>query len=119
MTVLFLILALSTKHLIIDFFLQGEYQWRNKGTYGHPGGLLHAGLHGVGTFICFYSVAPQAAIYLALIDAIVHYHLDWAKMNINAKMGWAANTHSQFWYMVGLDQYLHMLTYIGLVYLVT
>ena len=119
MIVLLLILALFTKHFIIDFPLQGPYQWMNKGTYGHPGGVLHAALHGVGTFACFYLVAPHAAIYLALMDMFVHYHIDWAKMNINAKMGWAANTHPEFWYLLGLDQYLHALTYVGLVYLVT
>jgi hypothetical protein len=119
MTTLLLMLALFTKHFVIDFPLQGEYQWKNKGTYGHLGGLLHSGLHGVGTFICFYLVAPQAAIYLAVMDMVVHYHIDWAKMNINAKMGWAANTHPEFWYLLGLDQYLHALTYISLVYLVT
>ena len=119
MITLLLILALFTKHFIIDFPLQGPYQWKNKGTYGHPGGLLHSALHGGGTYACFYCVAPYAAIYLALMDTVVHYHIDWAKMNINAKMGWSANTHPEFWYLLGLDQYLHALTYIGLVYLVT
>lgn len=118
MTILTLIFLLFTKHFIIDFPLQGPYQWQNKGTYGHPGGLLHSGLHGIGTFICFYFVAPHAAIYIALIDMLVHYHIDWAKMNINAKFGWAANTHPEFWWLLGLDQYLHTITYVGLVYLV-
>jgi hypothetical protein len=118
-TTLLLILALFTKHFVIDFPLQGPYQWMNKGTYGHPGGLLHSALHGVGTFACFYFVAPHAAIYLALMDMFAHYHIDWAKMNINKRMGWAANTHPEFWYLMGLDQYLHALTYVGLVYLVT
>lgn len=46
MITLLLILFLFTKHFIIDFLLQGQYQWKNKGTYGHPGGLLHSALHG-------------------------------------------------------------------------
>jgi hypothetical protein len=34
-------------------------------------------------------------------------------------MGWSANTHEQFWWLLGLDQYLHALTYIGLIATVT
>ena len=113
---LFLIALFILKHLIVDFFLQKEYQWKNKGTYGHPGGLLHAGLHGVSTMLVLsWLVTPQFFIVLGLFDAVTHYHIDWAKMRINAKMGWGPNTHEQFWWMVGLDQFLHMLTYILIV----
>lgn len=117
--ILILSLLLFTKHFIVDFPLQHRYQYSNKGRYGHPGGLLHAGLHGIGTYLCFVWFAPMAAIYLALIDAVVHYHIDWAKVNINDKMKWGPQTHEQFWWLLGLDQYLHALTYIGLINLVT
>ena len=69
----------------------------------------------VGTLFCFYWYAPVAAWYLALADGVIHYHVDWAKMNLNAKMGWGPNTHEQFWWLLGLDQFLHALTYIILV----
>jgi len=47
-----LLLALTVKHFIVDFPLQAHpYQYKNKGTYGHPGGLLHSGLHLVGTLL--------------------------------------------------------------------
>jgi hypothetical protein len=117
--ILWLILLLFTKHFIIDFPLQVRYQWSNKGTYGHPGGILHAGLHGLGTYLCFVWYAPVAAIYFFLADMFVHYHIDWAKMNLNKKLGWGPNTHEQFWWLLGLDQYLHALTYIGFIALVT
>lgn len=116
---LWLILALFTKHLLVDFPLQVRYQWSNKGTYGHPGGLLHAVLHGLFTMLCFWWFAPLACIWLGLIDAVLHYHIDWAKMNLNAKLGWGPTTHEEFWWLLGLDQFLHALTYIGLVALVT
>ena len=118
-TTLILITLLFTKHFIVDFPLQHKYQWSNKGTYGHPGGILHASLHGLATMLCFWWYAPLACIYLGFIDAFVHYHIDWAKMNLNAKMGWGPNTHEQFWWLLGLDQYLHAITYIGLVTMVT
>jgi len=118
-TTLILLTLLFTKHFIVDFPLQRAYQWKNKGTYGHPGGVLHAWLHGVFTFACIYWYAPVAAWYLAFADMIIHYHVDWAKMNINRHYGWGANTHEKFWWLLGLDQYLHALTYIGLVALIT
>ena len=116
---LILVLLLFTKHFIVDFPLQNRFQWSNKGTYLHPGGILHSGLHGLGTYFCFVWFAPLAAIYLSIIDFVLHYHIDWTKMNLNSKMGWGPNTHEQFWWLLGLDQFLHALTYIGLVYLVT
>lgn len=116
MDALIIIFLLSTKHLIIDFPLQVRYQYSNKGTYGHPGGLLHAFLHFVGTFVCLYWFTPALALYLALADAVLHYHIDWAKMNINRVMGWGPTTHEQFWWLTGFDQYLHIVTYIGLTY---
>jgi hypothetical protein len=116
---LWLILALFTKHLIVDFPLQVRYQWSNKGTYGHMGGVLHAFLHGAGTALCFYWYAPVACVSLGIIDAFLHYHIDWAKMNLNKYLGWGPTTHEEFWWLLGLDQFLHALTYIGLVALVT
>jgi hypothetical protein len=112
--VLFLIFLLFTKHFIVDFPLQFKYQWSNKGTYGHFGGILHSGLHGIGTWLCFAFFTPYAVIY-GIVDMIVHYHIDWAKMNLNARLGYGPNTHEQFWWLLGFDQYLHALTYIGLV----
>lgn len=125
---LFLMFLLAVKHFICDFPLQAfPYMYKNKGTYGHFGGLLHALIHGVGTFIvfmgCFYYLtddfsAYHVALYLAAVDSFAHYHIDWAKMNFNAVKGWKADTHEEFWIMVGFDQFLHTLTYIGLILLI-
>jgi len=111
----FVLFLLFTKHLIIDFPLQTKFQWSNKGTYGHVGGILHAAFHGMGTWCCFAWYAPEAAIYLSFLDMVIHYHIDWAKMNINARYGWKADTSPHFWTLLGIDQYLHALTYLLLV----
>jgi hypothetical protein len=112
-TTLLIFTLLITKHFIVDFPLQQAYQYTNKGTYGHPGGILHAGLHGIGTFLCLMVFSPFAVLF-AFVDMIVHYHIDWAKMNINSKLGWGPTTHEQFWWLMGLDQLLHYLTYVGI-----
>lgn len=124
--VLVFLTLLLVKHFIIDFPLQYPWQWQNKGTYGHPGGIFHSFLHAVGTFIvCIltfganFETAARVGFLLGLLDAVIHYHIDWAKMNINKKMGWGPTTHPEFWTLTGLDQLLHGLTYILLTYLAT
>ena len=116
---LILIALLFTKHFVVDFPLQHRYQYSNKGTYGHPGGILHAGIHGLATAVCFWWWAPLSCLILGFADAVIHYHIDWAKMRLNARMGWGPLTHEQFWWLLGLDQFLHAMTYVGLVALVT
>lgn len=111
-----ILLCLFTKHFIVDFPLQTPFQWMNKGTYGHPGGLLHSGLHGIATILIFlfFTTAPLA-IFLGFLDAIIHYHIDYAKMNLNRIKEWKCDKNPEFWTLLGLDQYLHALTYLGLV----
>jgi hypothetical protein len=118
-TALLLMTFLSLKHLIIDFPLQPRYQYSNKGKYGHFGGLLHSFLHGVGTIICLFAFAPLTLVaLLGILDAVLHYHIDWAKVNINAKMGWGPTTHEEFWWLLGVDQFFHMMTYVLLIWMV-
>lgn len=117
---IYVLLFLVTKHFILDFMLQPKYQWANKGTYGHGGGLVHAGQHALGTGGLIFFVPEFAAIALLVmgLEFTIHYHIDWAKMQINKRTGWDANKHPQFWYLTGFDQYLHMLTYVWILYMV-
>ena len=117
-TLLLILVALQVKHFVVDFPLQTRYQWSNKGTWGHPGGILHAGLHAIGTggVIWFFTRDLPTAAILAAVDMVVHYHIDWAKMRLNHAMGWAPTTHPQFWVLLGLDQFLHQLTYAGFLF---
>jgi hypothetical protein len=117
--ILWLLLGLFTKHFVVDFPLQTKFQWSNKGTYGHPGGFLHAWLHGIGTAIVIYMIFCDVVLSVAIgfVDAVIHYHIDWAKMNLNARYQLGPTTSEKFWWLVGLDQYLHTLTYLGVVVL--
>ena len=112
MDIIILLALFGTKHFAVDFLLQQKYQYANKGVYGHPGGLLHAGLHGIGTVLCLFWVNPIWAVLMAIFDSVVHYHVDWAKTNINQHYGWTATTHEEFWWLLGLDQFLHYITYV-------
>jgi len=109
--VLEILVLLSIKHFILDFPLQTQYHILHKGIYGHPGGLQHAGLHGIGTFFCLFFFVPMFAVTAAIADAIIHYHVDWIKM----KFGNQNIQNSMFWTHLGLDQLAHTLTYIAIV----
>lgn len=117
---LYLLTLLVIKHFIIDFPAQLPYQWMNKGTYGHPGGIIHAALHALATFYCliafgmFTNTPINYLLPIFIGEFILHYHIDWAKMNINKHYGWECNKHAAFWTLTGFDQLLHHLTYIGI-----
>ena len=114
--VLLLIFLLFTKHLIVDFPLQFPRHYLNKGKYMHLGGIEHAVLHGAGTaLVVIWFAPPEVTLMISLVDALIHYHVDWAKMNLNAKLGYGPTTSEKFWWLLGLDQWLHAVTYIGLV----
>ena len=112
---------LFVKHFICDFPLQAfPWMYRNKGTYLHLGGIAHAGIHGAGTLIVLApfigTLTVVLAIVLAIIDMLVHYHIDWAKMNISKRYDLQPNNSERFWILLGFDQLLHHLTYFVIIY---
>lgn len=109
------LLILTVKHFICDYPLQTHWQLVNKGTYGHPGGIVHAGIHAIGTTVAFLVITPTLAIGLAIVigEFLVHYHIDWTKENLIRRMGWTVQD-SQFWLALGLDQLAHHLTYVAI-----
>jgi hypothetical protein len=119
LSVLFTLFLIQHKHLVVDFLWQPPYEWRNKGTYGHLGGISHAGKNSLGTAACLYLGMPGVsvgfALWLGLIDFIVHYHIDWCKMNLNQRMGLCPEKPG-FWHLLGTDQHLHQITYLALVW---
>lgn len=88
-----LVLALLVKHFVADVWLQPLWMSLNKGTFLHPGGLAHAGLHGLftglvllaGTLAGVWPVTVGIMLMVAAVDAVVHYGIDWSKMNIDKR----------------------------------
>lgn len=112
-----LILAFLFKHFLCDFVFQYSFHYKNKGTYGHIGGIEHAFIHTLGTAAVLLVLTPYTSftITLGLLDGAIHYHIDWAKMNINKKVGWTPANSDYYWWLLGLDQLLHYLTYAGVI----
>lgn len=115
--VLAAVAVLMAKHTVADFYLQTAYQYLNKGTYGHPGGLIHAGIHVALTPLVYFVLAPASvllALGITVGEFLVHYHTDWLKEQINRREGWTVNDH-KFWSLLGTDQLVHGLTYLAIV----
>ena len=113
-----LLLFFQIKHLICDFPLQAHpYMYKNKGIYGHFGGILHAAIHMIGsTILCQYF---GLSLWLAYFDGIIHYHIDFVKMWINNHFKLKPDNSEYFWILLGIDQFLHQITYIGIIWLST
>lgn len=113
--VLVVLVVLQVKHFICDYQLQTLYQLKNKGRYGHPGGIIHSGLHVVGTAAIFLVVTPTPWLGIAILtgEFLIHYHVDWAKDNWIRQRGYTP-ADGAFWRAIGFDQFLHQLTYIAI-----
>lgn len=108
---------LFIKHFICDFPLQANpWMYRNKGTYLHPGGIAHAGIHALGTLLVLAPFIGSVSMLYATIDMLVHYHIDWAKMNVSQRYDLQPNNSERFWILLGFDQLLHHITYFIIVY---
>jgi len=110
---------LLTKHIIADYFLQFGWMIKDKGTYGAWGGIAHAKLHGLLTFVVLAAcgISPLWALLMGALDSLLHYHIDYMKSNFWKEKKLTA-ADQKYWMAHGADQYLHMLTYyliIGLI----
>lgn len=105
---------LQIKHFIADFVLQTDRMTVEKGIYGARYGIYHSLIQSAGTFLAFCWLHPILGVATAFLDFIAHYHIDWAKININKRYNYTPKDR-QFWVWLGLDQLAHQLTYIILV----
>lgn len=108
--------VLQIKHFVCDFMIQTPYQFLNKGIYGHPGGLLHAGLHALLTTTVFFLLTPPLVLGIAIVivEFVLHYHIDWLKELTFKRRKWVF-PQAEFWWVFGFDQFLHQFTYLGIV----
>lgn len=114
-----LLLALALfqlKHYLADFHWQTPWMLSNKGSYGHPGGMAHAGAHGALSLPVLLFAAPGMPAVIAILllaEIIVHYHIDWIKARDVDGRG-LQHWDKRFWQYIGLDQAAHQLTYLAM-----
>ena len=115
--ILLTLVLLQVKHWYIDFVDQSNEEVASKGKYKEWLGIRHSLKQGIGTYICIALIVGAEfwifALILALIDFVVHYHIDWLKMNYGNR----DITTPAFWNHLGLDQMAHQITYIFIAYM--
>lgn len=116
-TVLLALVVFQIKHFFCDFVLQNSYQIRNKGVYLHTGGLIHAGLHTLGSIPALLIVTrvPWVVAVLLTGEFLVHYHTDWTKARVDGALR-LNDTNTLYWTIFGSDQLIHQMTYLGMIY---
>lgn len=115
---LLVLVGLQAKHFVCDGPLQTLGMVKAKSHYGRPLGLLHAAIQAAGTLcvLLVAGLAPLLAVKLALLDGVVHYHVDFTKENTVKHMQWTV-ADGPYWWALTLDQTLHHMTYVLLVWL--
>ena len=119
-SIFILLAALFVKHWYIDFVIQTPQEVAEKGTYFKWHGIKHSLKHAIATGLVFWIFADSVIIdcvFLGVLDFLFHYHIDWAKMNINRKFNYTIEK-PEFWYWLGADQLAHCFTYLFLVWFI-
>lgn len=118
MEMLLLFTLLQVKHCYADFVIQTYKQTVRKGIYRDLIGISHSVDHIWTTLVAlivfnFFFPLPAASILLlAVIEGIVHYHIDWTKVHYGCK----DQTKPMFWAQFGYDQLAHQITYVWMVW---
>ena len=78
---------------------------------------MHAGIHAAGSLIAFVLVGTpfDFIIPVILVEWIVHYHIDWLKGRYTATQR-LTPADAAFWRAAGVDQALHQLTYVVMIW---
>ncbi|WP_375230726.1 DUF3307 domain-containing protein [Roseobacter sp. S98] len=115
---LVLLCLLQIKHMLGDYFLQTRMMLDGRDQYAHLGRFLHAGVHATGSFIAFLLIgAPVAFIVpLVLAEWAVHFHIDWWKGRHTSDQN-LTPADAGYWRASGVDQALHQLTYIAMIWI--
>lgn len=117
MDIVFAILVmLQIKHWLFDFVYQTDQEILYKGTYGDWRGIMHSAKHGFATVcvLIMCMVDLQWAYVIGAIEFVLHYHIDWLKMN----WGCGNMKDPKFWNHLGLDQMAHQLCYVFYVWII-
>lgn len=110
-----MLVLLQTKHLFIDWIFQSEKEVKGKGIWGNIDGFWHSYKHGISTIIVllpFTHLSLIPFLFLFLLgwgEMVIHYLIDYTKSQLSKGI---TTQENGFWRLMGVDQYLHQLTYI-------
>ena len=116
-TFFILLVGFQLKHFIADYLLQPSWMVHGKGSIAALGGYLHAGIHAVASAVVLLLVATPLWLVavLCLVEFVIHYLLDFAKIHYSHGVD-EQREPARFWGLFGLDQLLHQLTYVVMIF---
>jgi hypothetical protein len=118
MTALTFFFLLTVKHAIADLFLQAELTNDKHGTKTQltkPRLWIHCSHHAVLTFfVAILLVGIGKALWLALLDFVLHFIIDYTKHRI-AERNKVTHRNKKYWKYATIDQIAHYTTYFILV----
>lgn len=110
------LILLMIKHAIADLLLQTLRPPCDKTDYIGKGLHWHAFDHSILTLlVLIHFVGWDMAIVLAVVDYIIHMHIDFIKSTICKRIN-IIRQDVAYWRIQTLDQIAHYLTYYGIVY---
>jgi hypothetical protein len=116
-TVFVLLILFQVKHMFADYFLQTPKMLSGRLEYWHMGRAQHSAVHAAGSVIAFAIVGAPPAFIIAVcaVEWVVHFHIDWGKARYSDTKGLTPDK-AGFWRAAGTDQFLHQITYVGMVW---
>jgi hypothetical protein len=115
-----LLVVFQIKHFVADYPLQRPYMLRKFS----PGWdfvvplTVHCGVHALMTLIICLLVAP-ALWWLAILDFVVHFTMDRIKSGPRYLGRFKDPNTTSYWTSFGLDQMVHHLTHIYIIWVIT
>lgn len=112
---MYLLLALLfIKHFLCDFYWQTPYMLKKAAAKGWFWPLtLHVAVHAVVTFVIMLLFTDAAfALIMFAAEFAIHWAIDYWK----AQKAKAEFNSRAFWNYLGLDQMLHNMTYLAMIF---
>ena len=108
-------ILLNLKHFICEYILQDEHLFRNRIRYGSINSFIHILHHAFGTLVVGLILDFDLVLILGLVllEAIIHYHVDWIVAHFGAK----SYKDKKYWQWHGAEEFLHHITFIILILL--
>ncbi len=115
--VFLMLCLLLIKHMFADYYLQTPKMLSGRGEYFHLGRAQHAGVHVVGSVVVLlmFGAPLRFILIIAALEWIIHFNIDFVKARYSDKKR-LEPTQAAFWRAAGLDQLMHNLTYVAMVW---
>jgi hypothetical protein len=117
-TIFILFSVYQVKHFLADYLFQHNYMLkkiRPGWDFIWPLGL-HCSVHAVMTLLIVICVRVELW-WLALLDFLIHFLMDRFRSGPNYLGRFNDINKSIFWWILGMDQMIHHLTHIAIVWL--